>query len=80
LVNALFGIPGAIVGGFGGVLFAQVGSALTTVFGTAVLARAYCQLTADDPPDTDSDDSSPDERDGPTDSSSTADTVDHSQE
>lgn len=79
LVNALFGIPGAIVGGFGGVLFAQAGSALTTIFGTAVLARAYCQLTADDTPDTDSDDPTPDEQDGSTDSARSDDNGDPSE-
>ena len=45
VVNAAFSVPGALVGGFGGVLFAQAGSAVTTVFGSAVLARSYCQLT-----------------------------------
>lgn len=52
VVNVVFSVPGAIVGGFGGVLFAQAGSAVTTVFGSAVLARSYCQLTDESITDT----------------------------
>lgn len=43
VVSAVFGI-GGIAGGFVGVLFAQAGSALTTVFSLATLAAAYDQL------------------------------------
>ena len=48
VVNAAFGIPGALVGGLGAVLVSQAGSALTTVFGSAVLARTYVQLTEEE--------------------------------
>ena len=49
VVNAAFGLPGALVGGLGGILVSQAGSALTTVFGAAVLARTYVQLAEPEP-------------------------------
>ena len=52
VVSAVFGI-GGLAGGFVGVVFAQAGSALTTVFSLATLAAAYTQLVggADGPSD-----------------------------
>lgn len=45
IVSVIFGI-GEAVGGLGGLVFAQVGSALTLVFSLATLAAAYNQVTS----------------------------------
>jgi len=46
VVAALFGVPSALLGGAVGSLVVEVGTAVTTVFSTAVLAQAYNQLKA----------------------------------
>jgi hypothetical protein len=45
VVGALFGVPSLLIGGAVGALVVEVGTAVTTVFATAVLAQAYNQLT-----------------------------------
>ena len=45
VVGAVFGV-GAVGGAFVGFVFAQVASAIVTVFSTAALAAAYTELTA----------------------------------
>ena len=50
VVNAVFSI-GFVLGGVVGIVLAQVGSAIVSVFSTAALAAAYRQLTALDSED-----------------------------
>ena len=49
IVGVVFGIPGAFLPGIVSVAVSQIGSAFTTVFGTATLARTYVQLTSEGP-------------------------------
>ncbi len=48
VISLIFGGPGSLIGGSIGIIITQVGSAISTVFGTATAARTYRQLTADD--------------------------------
>jgi hypothetical protein len=41
-------VSGSLAGNIVALVFAQVASAITTVFSTAVLATAYTELTAQD--------------------------------
>jgi hypothetical protein len=47
VIAFLFGIPSGLLGGTVGALVAEFGTAVTTVFATAVLAQAYNQLRAE---------------------------------